>query len=113
MPARAFQISIGLVALAFTAIFISTVVPALLAGGDPVAAAMVVFVNPYTSVYAWDAILCWVILTLWILYECHALGIRQGWIYILLGLVLGVAVGFGFYLILRTRNLNLKAENAH
>lgn len=113
MSARAFHISVGLVALAFTAIFISTVVPALLADGDPIAAAMAGFVNPYASGYAWDAILCWVILTLWILYERHTLGIKQGWICILLGLVPGVAVGFGLYLILRTRNLNLKAEHAH
>lgn len=105
MSARIFQILVGLVAIAFAIIFIVIVGPALIADSDPVAGALAGFVNPYASGYAWDTILCGVILTIWILYERKALGIRHGWICILLGLVPGVAVGFGLYLILRFRQL--------
>jgi hypothetical protein len=109
MTTRTFQILVGLTALAFAIIFAVIVMPALIADGDPVAGALAGFVNPYASGYAWDAILCWVILTIWILYERRALGVPKGWICILLGLVPGVAVGFGLYLILRTRHLKTKA----
>lgn len=93
-------------------IFMMTVVPPLISLGDPVAAAMYGFVNPYASGYAWDAILCWVILTIWIVYERRAHKVKGGWICVLLGLVPGVAVGFGLYLILRTKQLNEKASHA-
>jgi hypothetical protein len=109
MSEHMFKTLVGLVALAFTVIFAVIVMPALIADGDPVAGALAGFVNPYASGYAWDTILCWVILTIWIVYERRALGVPKGWICILLGLVPGVAVGFGVYLILRTRHLKMKA----
>jgi len=109
MSERMFKTLVGLVALTFTVIFAVIVMPALIADGDPVAGALAGFVNPYASGYAWDTILCWVILTIWIVYERRALGVPKGWICILLGLVPGVAVGFGVYLILRTRHLKTKA----
>lgn len=110
MSARTFQILVGIVAITFAAIFTVIVVPALIADADPVAGALAGFVNPYSSGYAWDTILCGVILTIWILYERKALGIRHGWICILLGLVPGVAVGFGLYLILRFRQLRNQTQ---
>lgn len=113
MSARGFEIMVGAVALLFTAIFAAMVVPALTADFDPVGAALSGFVNPYASGYAWDAILCWVILSVWILYERQTLQVKYGWICIALGLVPGVAVGFGLYLILRMRTLKSKANNAH
>lgn len=109
MSERMFKTLVGFVAFAFTLIFALIVMPALIADGDPVAGALAGFVNPYASGYAWDTILCWVILTIWIVYERRALEIPKGWICILLGLVPGVAVGFGVYLILRTRHLKTKA----
>lgn len=109
MTTRTFKILVGLVALAFTIIFAVIVMPAVIADADPIAGALAGFVNPYASGYAWDTILCWVILSLWIVYERRAHGVPKGWICILLGLVPGVAVGFGCYLILRTRHLKTKA----
>lgn len=103
MSERIFKTLVGLTALVFAVIFIVMVGPAIIADGDPVASAMAGFVNPYSSGYAWDAILTWVILTIWIVYERSALGVRHGWICVLLGIVPGVAVGFGLYLILRLR----------
>lgn len=108
MSPRGFQIIMWALALTFTAIFAVMVIPALIVDGDPVAAALAGFVNPYASGYAWDAVICWVILSVWIVYERQTLQVKQGWICIVLGLVPGVAVGFGLYLILRMRTLKLE-----
>lgn len=108
MSPRGFQIIMGALALTFTAVFAAMVIPALIVDGDPVAAVLAGFVNPYASGYAWDAIICWVILSVWIVYERQTLQVKQGWICIVLGLVPGVAVGFGLYLILRMRTLKLE-----
>ena len=94
----------------FAAIFFLTVLPPALASGDIVGAFKAGFVNPFAAGYAWDAILCWVILAVWIVYEQSALGIRHGWACVLLGVVPGVAVGFALYLYLRSKQLSDHSE---
>lgn len=89
----------------FGAAFIALCVPPLLHDPDIVGAALAGFVNPFSSGYALDTICCWFVLTVWVVYEARALGMRHGWIAPLLGLVPGVATGFAFYLLLRSWQL--------
>ena len=103
-----FKIAIVAAALAFLVIFGAVVIPALMLDPDVPGAFAAGFVNPFASGYAADALACWVILAAWILYERATLGIRHGWVCIVLGLVPGVALGFALYLLLRMR----KAEAA-
>ena len=59
------------------------------------------FVNPYAAGFSTDAVCCWVVLALWVIYEKFGLGIKHGWLALLLGVVPGVATGFALYLVLR------------
>jgi uncharacterized membrane protein len=90
---------------AFSVIFCVVVAPPLLQSGDVVGAALAGFVNPYASGYAWDTILCWLVLAVWVVYEKRSLSIRHGWIALVVGLVPGVATGFALYLLLRLRQI--------
>ncbi len=77
--------------------------PPLLRDPDLVGAALAGFVNPFSSGYALDAIFCWCVLTVWVIYEAKAKRIRHGWIAPVLGIVPGVATGFAVCLLLRRR----------
>lgn len=103
MSRSLFQTLLWLLGLGFALAFTLLVVPALLRDGDVVGAFAAGFVNPYASGYALDAILCWCVLAAWVLYEAKTLGIRHGWIALLLGVAPGVATGFAAYLLLRLR----------
>jgi len=93
-------ISLGaLFALAFAVI----IGPPLMASGDVMGAFAAGFVNPYATGYSLDAILTGLILAVWVIYERHALGVKFGWIAILLCFLPGVATALAFYLVLRTR----------
>lgn len=89
---------------AFAIAFAVIVVPALIELGDVPAAFAAGFVNPFSSGYSLDVILCAVLLIIWVIYERSKFGIRHGWIAIPLSIVPGVAVGFAYYLILRSRS---------
>ena len=98
-----------LLGLAFTLAFFVIVVPALLVDGDIVGAFAAGFVNPYSSGYSLDVIITGLILIVWILYERQSLGVRYGWVCIVLCAAPGVATAFALYLVLRSRtvqNLN-------
>ncbi|MEO1554170.1 MAG: DUF2834 domain-containing protein [Pseudomonadota bacterium] len=96
-------LTIGILfALAFSII----VVPPLWESGDIFGAFAAGFVNPYSSGYSLDVILCALILFVWIFYERQARGIKHGWIAIPLSFVPGVATGFAVYLVLRSRQLD-------
>ena len=110
MSQRVFHILVLATGIAFAVIFAVVVVPALWADGDVVGAFGAGFVNPYASGYAWDTILCWVVLVVWIVYERGSLDIRHGWLCVLLGVVPGVAVGFALYLVLRSKQLSQRPE---
>ncbi|MGJ8669854.1 MAG: DUF2834 domain-containing protein [Oceanococcus sp.] len=85
----------------FALAFAVFVVPALLETGDVVGAFAAGFVNPFASGYALDAIACWCVLTVWVIYESKAKGVKHGWVAVLLGVAPGVATGFAAYLLIR------------
>lgn len=89
----------------FAAAFGILVVPALIESGDIVGAFAAGFVNPFSSGYALDAIMCWCILAVWVIYEARAYGIRHGWLAVCLGVIPGVATGFAVYLLLRMKQM--------
>lgn len=103
MNKSTFQISLGLVALAFALFFFATVIPPLIENPDVIGAIVAGFVNPYAAGYATDTITCWVVLATWVVYDARTHQIKHGWLCLLLGVVPGVATGFALYLILRTK----------
>lgn len=94
-----------LLGLAFTLAFFVIVVPPLLVDGDIVGAFAAGFVNPYSSGYSLDVIVAALIFVVWVLYERQTLGVRYGWVCIVLCLAPGVATGFALYLVLRSRTV--------
>ena len=103
MNAKIFQLLLVLLAVGFAAAFAVIVVPSLLESGDILGAFAAGFVNPYSSGYALDAILCWLVLTVWVVYEAKTQGMKHGWVAVLLGAVPGVATGFAVYLLIRMK----------
>lgn len=103
MPKSVYELLVVLLGAAFAVAFAVIVVPPLLESGDVVGAFAAGFVNPYSSGYSLDAILTGLILVVWVLYERRTLGVRHGWIAIILCFVPGVAVALAYYLILRAR----------
>ena len=106
MPRSVFEVIVISLGVAFTIAFFVIVVPPLLESGDIIGAFAAGFVNPFSSGYSLDVILCAFILFAWIIYERSALGIKYGWIAIPLSFAPGVATGFAFYLVLRMRQLD-------
>lgn len=100
-----FETLVMALGLAFAIAFCVIVVPALMETGDIVGAFAAGFVNPFSSGYSLDAILCAAILIVWVLYERTTLNIRHGWVVIPLAFVPGVATAFGLYLFIRSRQL--------
>jgi hypothetical protein len=96
----------------FAVAFAIIVVPPLLESGDIIGAFAAGFVNPYASGYSLDTIICGLILITWVLYERSVLGMRHGWIAIPLTFAPGVATAFGFYLVLRSRQLAARKVEA-
>jgi hypothetical protein len=101
MPVAAYRFLLWVLALGFAAAFTVVVMPPLLKSPDILGAFAAGFVNPYSSGYAIDAIMCWCVLTVWVVYEAKAAGIRHGWVAVLLGIAPGVATGFAGYLLIR------------
>jgi len=95
MSQRAFEIAQIAVAVVFTLVFAIIVVPALIQDGDVIGAFAAGFVNPYSSGYSSDVLLCWLALAIWVV----------RWICLLLGVVPGVAVGLPLYIVVRSRQL--------
>lgn len=98
--------------LSFAVIFTALCVPPLLKDFDIVAGALAGFVNPFSSGYAMDAIMCWNVLAVWVWYEAKTLQIKHGWICLVVGAVPGVATGFALYLLLRHKQLNERQISA-
>lgn len=99
--ASVFAIAFGLVVL-----------PALIASPDIIGAFAAGFVNPFSSGYALDAILCWCVLAVWVTQEARERGVRHGWIALALGVVPGVATGFALYLLMREPQLKRLPDQA-
>ena len=107
MNEQTFRVALIALAVAFTAIFSAVVVPPLIENRDVLGAFAAGFVNPYSSGYSADVIVCYCILAAWIWHEAATLSIRYGWVCLILGLVPGVAVGFALYLLIRQRQLRV------
>ncbi|NQY41344.1 MAG: DUF2834 domain-containing protein [Henriciella sp.] len=105
MSKSIFESVIAGLSAAFAVLFAIIVVPPLLQSGDVFGAFAAGFVNPFSTGYSLDVILCALILFAWIIHERGAAGIKHGWIAIPLSFVPGVATGFAFYLVLRSRQL--------
>lgn len=105
MTRKQFEAACIVIAVAFTVAFAVLVVPALLKDGDIIGAFAAGFVNPHSSGYSTDVILCWVTLAVWVVYDAKANNIKHGWLCLLLGALPGVAVGFPLYLLTRSRQL--------
>src|SRR5690606_29233179 len=101
MSSGLFRALLYVLGIGFLLAFAVVVVPQLLQDGDILGAFAAGFVNPYASGYALDAIFCWAVLAVWVLYEARAKGIRHGWVALVLGLAPGVATGLAVYLLLR------------
>lgn len=101
MSVNVFKNILIVLAILFTLAFCTIVLPPLLGNPDIFAAFAAGFVNPYATGYSLDVFFCWAILAVWVLYEAKHLGVKHGWLCLLLGIVPGVAVGFSLYLILR------------
>lgn len=108
MSKSTFEIFVIALGAIFTVAFCLIVVPPLIESGDIVGAFAAGFVNPFSSGYSLDVILCAFILFVWIIYERTTLGIRHGWIAFPLSFMPGVATAFAFYLVIRSRQI---AEN--
>ena len=106
MSTSVFERLVLTLGILFALAFMVIVVPPLVQSGDVVGAFAAGFVNPYSSGYSLDVILCALILFVWILYERKSRGIKHGWIAIPLSFVPGVATGFAVYLFLRSRQLD-------
>lgn len=104
MSEGVFKGLMAIVAVAFSLFFFVTMVPALLSPEWTVLSGILGgFVNPFAAGYSTDVILCWIVLTAWIVYERQHHGVKHGWVCVLLGAMPGVVVGFALYLILRMR----------
>ena len=106
MKRGVFEALVAVASAVFAIAFCIVVVPALIESGDIVGAFAAGFVNPFSSGYSLDAIMCGLVLAIWVVYERSALGIRHGWVAIPLSVVPGVATAFGVYLFIRSRQLS-------
>lgn len=97
--------------LPFLANFSIIVVPPMYQSKDVFGAFAAGFVNPYSTGYSIDAIICEVILIAWVIYERRALNIGYGWIVVPLSLVPVVATAFAFYPVIRSRQLETAKAN--
>lgn len=111
MSPSLFRTLLVAIAAAFSLAFGVLVVPPLLQSGDVLGAFAAGFVNPYASGYALDAIACWCVLTVWVIYEARHKGIKLGWVAVLLGVAPGVATGWAVYLLLRLKQEQAQAAS--
>jgi hypothetical protein len=96
----------------FFVFFCVVVVPPLIQNPDVVGALAAGFVNPDSSGYSADAIVCWFILAVWVVFEVQRYSVKGGLYCLLLGLVPGVAVGLAAYLFLRPRQVSEASSDA-
>lgn len=105
MPQRLFEVALITVAVIFALVFAVVVVPAVIEDGDIIGAFAAGFVNPYSSGYSTDVIMCWIALAIWVIHDRSAYSIKYGWVCMALGIVPGVAVGLPLYIVIRSRQL--------
>ncbi|WP_297795741.1 DUF2834 domain-containing protein [uncultured Marinobacter sp.] len=112
MTDSVFKATLIVACLFFTGFFALVVVPPLIENFDVWGAFAAGFVNPYSSGYSMDVLVCWAILAAWVVYEAKKYSVRKGWVCLLLGIVPGVAVGFALYLLLREKQIRAVRRDA-
>lgn len=106
MTDRWFRPTLLALAAVFTVLFVVIVGPALVDDGwDVWGGALDGFANPYSSGYSTDVLVTWAVLAVWVVRDARVLGVRRGWVALLLGVVPGVAVGLASYLLIRQAQL--------
>lgn len=103
MSRSAFEITLYVLGIGFALAFGWLCIPPFMQDPDVLGAFAAGFVNPYSSGYATDAVMCWCVLAAWVVYEARNRGVRHGWVALLLGAAPGVATGFAVYLLLRLK----------
>jgi len=103
MNQSTFKILLVLLGAGFAVALIILCVPPMVAHPDLLGAITAGFVNPYASAYALDAVCCWFVLAVWVIYEARTKRIRHGWVALALGVVPGVTTGLAVYLLIRLR----------
>ena len=63
------------------------------------------FANPYAAGVSLDIIFTYAVLAAWVVYESQHRRVRHGWVALVLGLLVGVAVGLVVYLLVRHREI--------
>lgn len=105
MSESLYKIIICFAAFFFSIFFAAVVLPQFMENPDIWGAFAAGFVNPYSSGYSMDVLICWIILATWVAYEAKKYSVRKGWVCLLVGIVPGVAVGFAAYLLLRAKQI--------
>jgi hypothetical protein len=106
MPNTRFgQIVIALAAACMATLAV-VVLPTFVADGLDIGRAFdLAVVNPYASGFATDVFFTYAILITWVVYEAKYRDVRHGWVAVVLGLLLSVALGLALYLLIRHRDL--------
>ncbi|HEX4843901.1 MAG TPA: DUF2834 domain-containing protein [Limnobacter sp.] len=112
MPEHVLKVVLCAAIVFFSVFFAWVVIPPLIENPDVWGAFAAGFVNPYSTGYSTDVIVCWFILAAWVWHEAKVHKVRHGWICLLLGVVPGVAVGFALYLLVRAKQLKTFAQQA-
>ena len=106
MPETRFDWVLIALGVAFIATIGIVVIPTFLDDGlNLITAVDEAFANPYASGVAIDLLFTYVVLAAWVIYEYQYRDVQHGWIALVLGLVVGVAIGLVFYLLIRHREI--------
>lgn len=106
MPDTRFDWIVITLAVAFMAVLVVVAVPTFVDDGlDIVHAVDQAFVNPYSSAFTIDILFTYAIFFAWVVYEAQYRDVRHGWVALVLGLVIGVAVGLASYLLIRHKEI--------
>ncbi len=73
------------------------------------AAARLAFANPVSSSLSADVFIAFAAFALWAWPEARRIGMRAGWVYPLLGLIVAFAFAFPLFLLLRERRLRARS----
>ncbi len=112
MTEKIYKTLLVILGTTLTLAFVVIVMPSLLEDFDIIAVVMAGFVNPFSSGFALDAIMCWYVLAVWIWYEAATYKIKHGWICLPIAVAPGVATGFALYLLLRHKQVQTVLNNS-
>lgn len=106
MPSTRFDWIVITLAAVFVVLFAAVFVPQFIEDGfDIIGAFEAGFVNPYASGFAIDTLMTYAVLFAWVVYEAQYREVQHGWVALVLGAVIGVALGLAVYLLIRHREI--------